>query len=118
MSDVVAAHAVDLSPELATISRSGLLAASRIRASRTLRLAGELDFTSADAVAAVLDGHYHGDLRLDLGDLRFVDVAGMRALRGRTGQGITITQASDPARRLIGLLAWDTDPGVTVVDAV
>jgi ABC-type transporter Mla MlaB component len=116
LSDVAAVHGVDLSPELAALSRSGYLSAARIEG-RTLRLAGELDHACADALAAVLEAHFPGPLRLDLADLDFVDVAGMRALRGRTRQPLTIDGASESVLRLVGLLAWDTDPTVRLVEA-
>jgi anti-anti-sigma regulatory factor len=114
LSDVAAAHTVDLSPELAALSQTGALWGARIEKGRVLRLAGDLDYDCADALAAVLDAHFHGPLRLDLADLEFVDVAGMRALRGHKGQQLTIAGASPPVRRLLGLLGWDTDPSVQV----
>ena len=85
LSDVAGAHEVDLSPELAGLSRTGSLWAARTDDGRALRLAGDLDFDCADALAAVLAAHFPGPLRLDLTHLAFVDVTGMRALRGRTG---------------------------------
>ena len=114
LSEIAEAHAVDVSPELAPIGRDGYLAAARIRPLETLRLAGELDFGSADALADVLAAHFHGELRLDLADLEYVDISGMRALRGRVGRPIHITAASESVRRLVDLLAWDTDPDVAV----
>jgi anti-anti-sigma factor len=116
LSDLARSHHVDLAPELAAIGRDGGLAAARVRPD-TLRLAGELDFGSAQALAEVLEAYFHGRLELDLADLRFVDVAGLRALRGRTGQRLRIEGASTTVRRLLSLLAWDTDPGVEIVDA-
>jgi ABC-type transporter Mla MlaB component len=116
LSEVVDAHQVHASPELATIGRKGVLAAARDRGRDALRLAGELDFDSAQAVLDVLDAHFHGPLRLDLADLTYVDVAGMRALRGRKGQRLTIIPASDSVRRLLALLAWDTDPAIELVE--
>jgi ABC-type transporter Mla MlaB component len=117
LSDVAAAHEVDLSPELAALSRTGSLYGARTDDGRALRLAGDLDFDCADALAAVLAAHFHGPLRLDLTDLGFVDVTGMRALRGRTGQPLTIAGASPTVRRMLRLLAWDTDPDVEVLAA-
>jgi ABC-type transporter Mla MlaB component len=114
LTEIAEAHSVDVSPELAPIGRDAYLAAARIRPPETLRLAGELDYASADTLAGVLAAHFHGDLRLDLADLEYVDVAGMRALRGRVGQPIQITSASDSVRRLVELMAWDTDPDVAV----
>jgi anti-anti-sigma regulatory factor len=116
LSDVVEAHDVDASPELAPIGRDGELTAARDRGRDALRFAGELDFGSAQTVSDVLDAHFHGPLRIDLADVSFVDVAGMRALRGRKGQRLTITPASEAVRRLLALLAWDTDPGVELVE--
>lgn len=63
-------------------------------------------------MSEVLDEHFHGPLRLDLADLSYVDVAGMRALRGHKGQRLTIGPVSDAVRRLLALLAWDTDPEI------
>ena len=80
----------------------------------TLRLAGELDYESSNDLTAHLDEHFHGPRRLDLADLSYVDVSGMRALRGRSGQPLTIAGASAPVRRLVDLLGWDTDPTVEV----
>lgn len=104
--------------ELAQIGRVGYLAASRVLPGPTLRLSGELDFGCAEAVAEVLDAHYDGTpLRLDLADLGYVDVAGLRALRGEKGRRLTITSASPPVRKLVELLGWDTDPGIDIAEA-
>jgi hypothetical protein len=115
LSEVAANHPIDVAPELAPINRAGGLAAAHVAADRALRLSGELDFASADAVAGVLDAHFHGDLRYDLADLSYVDVAGMRALRGHKGQRLWIGAASDSVRQLLALMAWDTDDGIEVV---
>jgi ABC-type transporter Mla MlaB component len=111
-SQLVAHHDVDVSPELAPIGREGVLSAARVRASQALRLSGELDFDGAPVLADVLAAYFHGPLRLDLADLTYVDVAGMRALRGRSGQTVAIAGASEAVTRLAELLAWDTDPDV------
>jgi anti-anti-sigma regulatory factor len=116
LSDVVDAHEIDASPELAAIGRDGELAAARDRRRNALRLAGELDFGCAQTVSEVLDAHFRGPLRLDLADLSYVDVAGMRALRGQKGQRLTIAPASEPVRRLLALLGWDTDPEIELLE--
>ena len=79
-----------------------------------LRLAGELDYESSDDLRALLDERFDGPRRLDLADLSYVDVSGMRALRGPAGQPLSIAGASAPVRRLVDLLGWDTDPTVEV----
>jgi anti-anti-sigma regulatory factor len=114
---LVESHSVDVSPELAQIGRVGYLAASRVLPGPTLRLCGELDFGCADAVAGMLDAHYHGPLRLDLAEIRYVDVTGFRALRGKNGRRLVITSASEPVRRLLRLLGWDTDPAIEITEA-
>lgn len=114
LTELAAHHDVDVSPELAPIGREGPLSAARVRSDHALRLAGELDFDCAPALGDVLAAHFHGPLRLDLADITFVDVAGMRALRGRTGQQLEIANASEAVRRLAELLAWDTDPDVAL----
>jgi anti-anti-sigma regulatory factor len=76
-------------------------------------LAGELDYDAVPILTDVLLARCRGSLALDLAALHFVDVAGMRGLRGRPGeQSIAIVAASEAVRRLSDLMGWDTDPGV------
>jgi anti-anti-sigma factor len=96
--------------EPAPVSGCGHLAI--VGAERVLRLTGELDVEAAAAVAAVIDERGDGRICLDLADLDFVDVAGLRALRGTKERPITIAARSDAVQRLIGLLGWDADPNV------
>jgi ABC-type transporter Mla MlaB component len=117
LSRVADSHQVDVSPELAQLARVGYLAASRVLPGPTLRLAGELDFGCAETLAGVLDAHYPGTLRVDLADLAWVDVTGLRALRGRNGQRLTIAAASEPVRKLLRILGWDTDPAIELAEA-
>jgi anti-anti-sigma factor len=114
LTDVAAAHQVDVSPELAPIARTRCLSAARTNAGSTLRLAGELDHRAAAAVSHVLDAHFHGDVLVDLADVSYADVTGLRALRGRTERRLTIAAASDVVRRLMRLMSWDTDALVDV----
>ena len=105
---------VVVSPGLAAIGRTGVLAAARVTPPETLRLAGELDFEVAEDVAEILATEFPGPRRVDVADLDFVDVTGLRALRGRRGEQLVISVASDAVHRLVGLLGWDTDPAVEV----
>ena len=116
LSRVIEAHEVDASPELAPVGRDGRLAAVHDRGRGVLRLAGELDFGSAQAVSETL-AHFGGHVPLDLADLSYVDVTGMRALRGRNGQRLTISPPSGAVRRLAALLGWDTDPAIELLDS-
>jgi anti-anti-sigma factor len=116
-AEVALQHRVDISPELECIGRTGCLAAALVAPGRTLRIAGELDFDCAAAVGDAIDAHFHGALELDLADVRFLDVAGLRALRGRTRQEITIVAASPSVRRLLALVGWDTDPAIEILAA-
>jgi ABC-type transporter Mla MlaB component len=101
-----------LAPELAPVGRKGHLEAAHLR-SGTLRLAGELGFEVAPILAEVLGARCCGSLALDLADLHFVDIVGMRELRGRPAErSIAIVAASEAVRRLSDLMGWDTDPGV------
>jgi ABC-type transporter Mla MlaB component len=112
--EITEAHHVEVSPALATIDPTGALAAARVHPPETLRLAGDLDFETVAGLLGYLDDNVHGLLRVDLADVEFADVAGMRALRGGRPRRLMIAGASDPVRRLVGLLGWDTDPGVVV----
>lgn len=117
LTEVGCTHAVDISPELAPIGREGTIAAARVDYGRTLRLAGELDFSCAGGLGRVLEAHVHGRRSFDLADLDELDVAGWRALRGRRGQQVRITGMSASAHRLLGLIGWDADPDVVAVGA-
>jgi ABC-type transporter Mla MlaB component len=112
--EMTEAHHVEVSPPLATMDPTGALAAARVHPPETLRLAGDLAFENVAGLRDYLDANVHGPLRVDLADVTFADVAGMRALRGGGPHQLTIADASEPVRRLVGLLGWDTDPGVLV----
>ena len=76
-------------------------------------MAGELNFDAAPILTDVLGARCRGSLALDLADLHFVDVVGMRELRGRPAErSIAIFAASEAVRRLSDLMGWDTDPEV------
>lgn len=117
LSALTAWHDADLAPDLAAIGRSGSLAAARLRGG-WLRLAGELDFEQAAGLGEVLAPDDGDELRFELADLRYVDVAGLRSLRGGRGQRVRIAGASAAVERLAELLAWDTDPSVALVEGV
>jgi ABC-type transporter Mla MlaB component len=117
LRQVRAAHDVEISPELAPIGRAADLAGARVLRNGALRLAGELDCDCAGTLADLLGADFDRELRLDLADLRFVDVAGMRALRPRVGQLLSIAGATGPVRRLLSLMGWDTDPAIQILES-
>ena len=82
-----------------------------------MRLVGELDVEVAATVAAVIDERFDGPVRFDLAELEFVDVAGLRALRGTTDHPIAIAAPSDSVLRMIDLLGWESDPAVELQPA-
>ena len=98
--------------ELEPISRCGYLAASIVGPERMVRLAGELDAEAAATVAAMLDERSGGPICFDLSGLQFVDVAGLRALRGANHRSISLTAPSDAVLQLVDLLGWDSDPTI------
>jgi anti-sigma B factor antagonist len=85
-----------------------------VRDAGTVRvhLSGELDLASAPKLAETLrrlrEGHEH--VVLDLDELEFIDMAGLRVLltaaedASRDGWAFTVTRGSPPVRRLIGLV--------------
>jgi len=116
LSDVEAAHDVDIDTQLASLGRPGYLSAAAVLPGKVLRLTGALDCASADRLRAFLDEHYKDEVELDLQDLGFIDVAGIRALLGESPRTIEITRASQPVRRLLDVLGPDTLPTVRVAE--
>jgi hypothetical protein len=111
-AEIMAAHEVDIGPELAGIGGTGgYVAAAAV--GDLVRLTGALDFASAEMVTAVLDRHYD-EMRLDLADIDFIDVAGLRSLRGAGGRALKIEHASDAVVKLLALLGWGTRLNIDV----
>jgi hypothetical protein len=106
-TEIVAAHAVDIAPELSGIGGlGGYVSAGAV--GELIRLSGALDFASSEVVTAVLDRYYDRELDLDLADIDFIDVAGLRSLRGAHGRSLKIAHASDAVTKLLALLGWGT----------
>jgi anti-anti-sigma regulatory factor len=97
---------VDIPPELAPLVHAESVGGALTTAGTTLRLTGELDYMSAETVGRLLDAHCRGRLRVDASGLGFVDLLGMRALRGKPARPLTIVGASPSMRRLVALLGW------------
>ena len=82
-----------------------------------LRLAGELDAEAAATVAAAIDERDDQPVCLDLAAIEFVDVAGLRALRGTEAHPITIAAPSDAVLRLSVCSAGTADQDVELQPA-
>jgi anti-anti-sigma factor len=89
-----------------------------------LILAGEVDVSVADVLAAALDAAVaaaRGLAWVDVAELRFLDVAGARALvhatRGFRGDGGTVVllDARPPVRHVLHLLGLDTLDGLAMI---
>jgi anti-anti-sigma factor len=102
--------------------RAGIL--SFRHAHEGLSLCGEADMSVADVLAAALHAATdaaHGLAWVDVGDLRFLDVAGARALMHATrrfredGGTVVVLDARPPVRHVLHLLGLDTLEGIVLV---
>ena len=89
-----------------------------------LALCGEADLSVADVLAAALHAATaaaHGLAWVDVGDLRFLDVAGARALMHATrrfredGGTVLLLDARPPVRHVVHLLGLDTLDGLVLL---
>jgi anti-sigma B factor antagonist len=90
----------------------------------TFKVAGELDISNADQLAAVLVPAAEGGGRvvLDCSELRFVDSSGIRvlirAMDRLRGQGVLVLRSpTTPVRQVIQLMGLDTREELTLEDA-
>ena len=102
--------------------RAGILSSGV--ADEALRLCGEADLSVADVLAAALHAATdaaHRVARVDVGDLRFRDVAGARALMHATrrfredGGTVVLLGARPPVRHVLHLLGLDTLDGLVLL---
>jgi anti-anti-sigma factor len=102
--------------------RAGIL--SSRHAPEGLSLCGEADMSVADVLAAALHAATavaHGLAWVDLGDLRFLDVAGARALMHATrrfrenGGTVVVLDARPPVRHVLHLLGLDRLDGLVLL---
>jgi anti-anti-sigma factor len=100
-----------LSAEQCPLEVSEVRDAGRVR----VRLRGELDLAGAPAVAERLRGlrARHEPVLLDLDELAFIDMSGLRVVMtaaeeaSQDGWAFAITRGSAPVRRLIELVHLD-----------
>ncbi|MCT9934835.1 STAS domain-containing protein [Planotetraspora sp. A-T 1434] len=79
-----------------------------------LRLSGQIDLTNGDAVASAL-GRDHSDdgrVTVDVGELEFIDLYGLRTLAllsgDPLGRPVHLRNVQPALQRLLVLLAWPT----------
>lgn len=89
-----------------------------------LGVSGDIDSADADVVRALLSERAvaGGDLHLDASGLRFIDVAGTRALveaaRGMGGRRMIIHGAPRNLRVILELTGWASEPALVLTDSV
>lgn len=103
---------------------SGTLQASFTRCPAVLHLAGDIDeWTYPQLTEALARASEAGErrIRVDLADVRYCDVAGLRAIISlANGQGngggtigqIVLVHVPGPLQWLVRILGWDAAPGV------
>ncbi|MFI0416758.1 STAS domain-containing protein [Spongiactinospora sp. 9N601] len=88
-----------------------------------LRVEGEIDANSAARFLAALRGAARslgGDITLDLGELSFIDLGGLRAIVevageiGAEGRNLVLSPVAPHVRQLIQIIGWDTAPGLSL----
>jgi anti-anti-sigma factor len=117
-SGIVAAH-----PAVATDDGTVPIATfTATTAPPGLAVAGEIDVSTAPAFARALRARaaVTSRVQVDLGDVRFVDVAGLRAIfdvarEAAPGAVVVLDRPSPGVRRVLRLLGW-SDPRVEIVE--
>ena len=89
---------------------------------RTFRLVGELDISNAETLANVLDRETqeHGDISLDVSELRFIDSSGirvlLRAMDRLDGKGkLVLLEPTNPVRQILSLMGLQDRDELLVV---
>ncbi|QDN54786.1 STAS domain-containing protein [Streptomyces sp. RLB3-17] len=86
-----------------------------------LRFEGEIDLCSREVLAAALDEAVQfgsGDLHVDLTDVTFIDVAGIRMMTtvartlSRDGRRLLLHATPPGARKVIHVMGWEKTPGL------
>ncbi|MDQ7810828.1 MEDS domain-containing protein [Amycolatopsis sp. A133] len=87
----------------------------------TLRVIGVVDHRTTGALASALEtvSTWPGDVRVDMTQLEFIDLAGMRALAqaaGRLGNGqrMHVANLAELLCRVISVVGWDDEPALVV----
>ncbi|MEW2265398.1 MEDS domain-containing protein [Streptomyces sp. NPDC047853] len=88
---------------------------------RALRVAGSIDHRTTHALAAALDTavSWPGDLRVDMTELEFIDLAGVRALSRRAaglepGRRLHVVELAPLLCQVITMVGFDETPALVV----
>jgi anti-anti-sigma regulatory factor len=89
-----------------------------------LIVAGEIDESTYPCLVQNLAAvARHGDVHIDLGEVEFCDLAGLRAIvtlacspGGDPARRVTLHAAPRRVRRILQILGWDVMPGVAFDD--
>lgn len=93
------------------------------RGSPWLRLAGDVDVSNVAELTRALRGveeRVGGDVHMDLAEVVFIDVAGLRAITQAArafherGRLLVLHRVSAHMDKLIRLIGWDTAPGLLI----
>jgi anti-anti-sigma factor len=99
------------------------LVVSRTRKPAGLKFAGEIDSSNAHAVtqSLIAGGTAEGDVHLDVTQLRFIDVSGIRAIVSAAenlGEGRRILLHGLPAQlaRVVSIVGWAEAPTLVICE--
>ncbi|WP_158071238.1 MEDS domain-containing protein [Streptomyces sp. CB00455] len=91
---------------------------------RTVRVVGTVDYRTTGALAEALDTvlGWTGDVRVDMGALEFIDLAGLRALadsagRFEPGRHLRVEGLAPLMCQVISVAGFDQQPGLVVIPA-
>ncbi|TDD35066.1 anti-sigma factor antagonist [Actinomadura sp. KC06] len=102
---------------------TALLRITASTAAARLVMSGEIDVSNAGDVTRALEaagGRSPGDVHVDLTDVDFVDVAGLRAFNlaardlHETGRMLVLHAVSPHIDKLFGTIGWSTTPGLEI----
>jgi anti-anti-sigma factor len=93
---------------------------------RGLRVAGDVDLTTSGALASTLRlaANWPGpDVYIDLGELEFIDVAGVRAIVRaaaalQPGRHLVVQRLAPALRKVFEIVGWDRVPGLLFAEEV
>lgn len=123
MADGLAARAS--SSQLRAIYDDGVLRITWAGSPPVLAIAGEIDESNYSGLAGTLDelADGHGEIHVNLADLAFCDLAGLRAILLLAGAGgghdysdrrLVLHNVPRQLRRAMQIVGWDTAPGLVI----